>query len=249
MKRSYLIALLFFFVSLASTAEEDNKQFSLGLHGFESLLGNYGLTMSFRLANRVELTIPLEFYNFSYSIPGSIAMSLARNLAPTNYSNRIPELSMFHLRAGLGARFFISRSALKSGLYFQPIVYLGWIKSSDFSNIEFDNYRESLDAAVNTFYRKLPLTNHFALSPQLNIGYQWISDSGFLFQLAVFGNYVYSPGLDSIFNAANRLFASDVLSRANLGSAPKTGVEMFRAFGTQMAGWHAGLSLNLGFAI
>gem|GEM_PF-2186197 len=247
----YFLPLTFSLAIMAELAEyqeHEDRHFSLGIHGLESIVGNYGLTMSSRLARHVELIVPFEFYSFQYSLPGFIAIKSASSFVNVN-NGKVPALTMSHLQSGVGARIFFSPSALDSGFFLAPILKAGWIEHSDFKSVEFDNQREVLDAIANTLYRDLPISNHFALTPQLILGYQWISEGGGLVQLACYGSYVYAPGADTVFNASQRFLSSAAVSRANKAKLPKDIIEAYRIFATQMNGWHAGIYLNFGFAI
>lgn len=227
-----------------------SKTFSLGLHGAEAIVGNYGFTLAIKLASHLELTIPLEFYSFSHSLPGWAAFKIANRVANGAGLDQAPRLTMYHAKAGIGARLFVFPQAMRSGFYIQPILYGGWLNHTDFSSIEFDNRQEAINALLDTVYKDLPEKSHFALSPQLNIGYQWISEAGFLLQLAAYANYVYAPSADTIFNASDRFFSSNAVGDANKSNRwSKTAIDSFRIFGTQVNGWHAGLMFNLGMAI
>lgn len=241
MKKIIIFSLFWAFI--ANTEEREAHDFSLSVHGAQALIGNYGLTFAFRLANHFELTVPLEFYSFGGSLPGFVSYKIVDNM-PLAGVQKIPRLLMNHGRVGLGLRIFFAQAALSSGFYIESLLYGGWVRHSDFQGIEFDDRREILQAMAKTLYNKLPYTDRFAVSPQLNLGYQWISDAGFLFQLALFGNYVFIDHADTIFSASDRFFASS----ATKSYVSHNAVEAFRAFGTQMNGWHAGGMINLGVA-
>ena len=245
------IALIMLFLAMPALSENfgTDRSFSLGLHGAEAIVGNYGLTLAYRVASHLEMTLPLEFYSFDHSLPGLLVAKVVDRFASNKGIKKIPELSMFHARAGIGARLFFSPAALSSGLYVEPILYGGWLRHSDFGQIEFDDKREALEALIKTVYRKLPTRNHFALSPQLNLGYQWISQSGFLFQLALYGNYVYAPDADTIFSASDRFFSSDAVKSSYKARWSQEAIGAFRFVATQVNGWHAGAMINFGMAI
>lgn len=247
MKKNIII-LSFLLAFVANTEQGEEHNFSVGLHGAQALIGNYGLTFAFRLASHFELTVPLEFYSFGNSLPGFLSHKVADSLVPLAGVQRAPRLLMDHGRVGIGLRIFFTRSALSSGFYIEPLMYGGWMRHSDFQDVEFEDRREVLQAMAKTLYKKLPHTNRFVFSPQLNLGYQWISDSGFLFQLALFGNYVFAEDADTIFSASDRFFASSAVRSDAKSYWSHNAIEAFRAFGTQMGGWHAGGMINLGAA-
>lgn len=243
--------LLFIFLSFPISSEhldESPKNISFGLHITESLIGNYGFSLAFNVHPHIELTFPIEWYSFSHSLPGLVALKVANNFALQKGIKNISQLSMFHLKAGIGCRLFPGQNALDSGFYIEPILYAGLLRHSDFRDVEFDNQLEAVRAVVKTVVHKRPMSNHFALSPQINLGYQWISESGVLCQLALYGNYVYAAGSDTIFDAADRFFTSGTTKIPRQLDWAHSAIKGFRVAGTQVTGWHAGASINLGFA-
>jgi hypothetical protein len=244
-----IILIIFLLAFPVCSESSDDRTFSFSLHAAEALLGNYGMTFAVKLASHLELTVPLEFYSFRHSLAGLVTYKMVDKFAVDKGIKKVPQLSMFHARAGIGCRVFFSPSALDSGFYLQPIIYGGWMSHSDFKSIEFDDRREVADSLVKMIYRDLPTTNHFALTPQLNIGYQLIADSGFLFQVALYGNYVYAPSADTVFEASSRFFESKAIKSGSKSKLSQGGIEAFRILGTQMNGWHAGAMINLGMAI
>lgn len=247
--RKILVACAFIILALPLDAFlDDDRTISVGLHGLDALIGNYGFTTSILLARHVELTLPLEFYSFSHSLPGSITLKMAHRVAERNGVSSLPKLQMKHYRMGVGVRLFFAPRAMSSGFYVQPLLYGGWMQNSDFANVEFDNRKEIISAVAKTIYSDLPIRNYFALTPQLNIGYQWIFDWGIMAQIAASCNYVYAPGAVSIFDASNRFFSSRVVPAGTKSQLPHNAMSILRAFGTQMPGLHAGISLNVGMA-
>jgi hypothetical protein len=211
-------------------------------------MGNYGGSLAFKLGDHVALTIPLEFYTFKNSILGNVAIKTIQNVATSNGFDQVTALTMMHIKGGLGFRFFFTPSALASGFYVEPVFYAGLIRSNNFNEILFETERDALRAVINLSRQNVPISNYFAMSPQLNMGYQWISSFGLVTQLEIFGSYVYAPKVDSIFNAAQRLLGSGQVPGVSSNSLESRALTYFRALGTQMNGWHAGLAFNLGFA-
>ncbi len=246
--KKYFFFLFLSFPLFSEVFDESPKNISVGLHLAEAVVGNYGLSLAFRLNSHLELSLPIEWYSFSHSLPGLLARTVANNFAIEKGVKEITQLSMFHLKAGLGLRWFPGQSALASGFYLEPILYAGVLRHSDFEGVEFDDRREALQALVKTVFQKRPMKDNFAMSPQINIGYQWISQAGFLCQLALYGNYVYAPSANTIFDASDRFFASSPGSVAKKMAWVQPAIDGYRAIGTQINGWHAGLSINLGFA-
>lgn len=240
--------LLIILAAQASIASDSERFFSVGLHGAEALTGNYGFTTSFLLTRHIELTFPFEFYSFSNSWPGSVTIKMATHIAQKHKIKGLPKINMKHLKAGLGLRLFAAPNALDSGFYVQPLLYGGWIQNTDFAGVEFDNRREVISAVTKTLYNKLPVRHYFALTPKINVGYQWILDWGIMAQFALSCSYVYAPGSVSIFDASRRFFSSRVVPRGTKSQLPQNSLQMLQTLGTQMPGLHAGIMLNLGMA-
>lgn len=242
MKKIKVILIALSLMAHISKASEE-KKFSLEFNTWDIALGNYNLTGAINLIPHIAIAPSINFYSFSYSpIIRALDNAIAKESGQKDI--KLSELiSLSHFSLGLGAKFNTNADACDSGFFAEPLFHVGILRSQRLDGINENDIQGSFETLQKIMKKKkLDATSHLAFTPELRLGYQWVADFGLMFSLGIYGSYVLTKDLNSMFDMADR-----ALSKGKQKDVA-TGLKAIKAAATKMDGPHAGLLVNFGWA-